>query len=177
MNDFLTSWSPQTVMAAVVVAPLLIEAAISARNDRRLRQAGAIEPAGDVYRAMALAYPGSFVAMLLEGFLRAGPADASFRAGLVLFVAAKALKYWAIASLGSRWTFRVLVPPGSTRTVRGPYRWIAHPNYIAVAGELTGLALAMHAGISGPVSLLSFGYLMIRRIRVEESALRQGESA
>jgi methyltransferase len=82
---------------------------------------------------------------------------------------------WAIASLGPRWTFRVLVPPGSTRTVRGPYRWLAHPNYVGVAGELIGVALAMHAVVTGPLSLLGFGSLMMQRIRIENSALRQGE--
>ena len=120
---------------------------------------------------MALAYPGAFVAMLLEGVLRAAPVDTWFVAGAAVFVAAKALKYWAIASLGSRWTFRVLVPPRSTRTIRGPYRWLSHPNYIAVAGELAGVALAMHAILSGPVAVAGFGWLMLRRIRVEERAL------
>jgi methyltransferase len=154
-----------------VVVPMLAETAVSARNERRLRAAGAIEPDDDVYRAMAVAYPGAFVAMLLEGFLRGAPADAWFAAGAALFVAAKALKYWAIGSLGSRWTFRVLVPPRSTRTIRGPYRWLSHPNYIAVAGELAGVALAMHAILSGPVAVAGFGWLMARRIRVEERAL------
>jgi methyltransferase len=159
-------------LTAAIVLLLLAETAVSARNDRRLRALGAFEPPGDVYRAMALAYPGAFVAMAAEGFVRGAPADGWFRAGLAVFVLAKTLKYWAIASLGPRWTFRVLVPPGSARTVAGPYRWLAHPNYVAVAGELTGVALAMHAPISGPISVFAFGYLMMRRIRVEEVALQ-----
>ena len=152
---------------------MLIEAAISARHDRRLRAAGAVEPPGDVYRAMAVVYPASFVVMIAEGVLRGAASDVWWQSGLAIFVLAKALKYWAIASLGSRWTFRVLVPPGSTRTRRGPYRWLRHPNYVAVAGELAGVGVAMHAVISGPASLLAFGYLMILRVRVEEVALRR----
>jgi methyltransferase len=161
------------VVALLVFCPMVIEAAVSARNERGLRAIGAVEPRGDVYRAMAIAYPGAFAAMIGEGVWRHAPPDAWFAAGLALFAAAKALKYWAIASLGPRWTFRILVPPGSTRTARGPYRWVHHPNYAAVAGELAGIALATHAAIAGPLGVAGFGYLMMSRIRTEEIALEQ----
>ncbi|HUF81917.1 MAG TPA: isoprenylcysteine carboxylmethyltransferase family protein, partial [Burkholderiales bacterium] len=92
--------------------------------------------------------------------------------GAAVFVAAKALKYWAMATLGWRWTFRVLVPPGSTRIGNGPYRMLRHPNYVAVAGELGGMALMAHALVTGPLSVAAFGLLMYRRVRVEERALR-----
>jgi methyltransferase len=161
------------IVAALVIVPMLIETAISSRHDRSLRALGAVEPGGDVYRVMAIAYPGSFVAMIAEGALGGAPAGAWFGAGLAVFIAAKALKYWAIASLGSRWTFRVLVPPGSTRVVSGPYRWLSHPNYVAVAGELAGVALALRAQITGPLAVIGFGVLMLLRIRVEETALAE----
>jgi methyltransferase len=155
----------------VIVAGMLAETAWSARNERRLRAAGAVEPRGDVYRAMAVAYPAAFVVMVLEGYLRGVSSDRWLVAGIAVFAAAKTLKYWAVASLGDRWTFRVLVPPRSTRVTRGPYRWLAHPNYVAVAGELAGVALAMHAMVTGPIAVAGFGWLMLRRIRVEELAL------
>jgi methyltransferase len=161
------------IVVLVVFAPMLAEAAIAARHDRALRASGAIEPPGDVYRLMAVAYPVSFLAPIVEGLWRAAPIDAWFASGLTIFVLAKALKYWAIASLGPRWTFRVLVPPHSDRTVSGPYRWLAHPNYVAVAGEIAGVALAMHARVTGPIALAGFVLLMLRRVRVEEAALRQ----
>jgi methyltransferase len=157
-----------------VFAAMAAEAVVAARNDRALRAAGATEPRGDVYRVMQIAYPACFAAMLGEGAWRSVRPDSLFAAGLALFIAAKALKYWAIASLGSRWTFRVLVPPGSRRTRRGPYRWIAHPNYIGVAGELAGVAFAMHAIVTGPAAVASFGLLMIRRVGIEENALAGG---
>jgi methyltransferase len=157
--------------ALVVFVPLAIEAVVSARHDRSLRALGAVEPRGDVYRAMRLAYPAALLALISEGAWRgAGPGPLA-TAGAGVFIAAKALKYWAIASLGTRWTFRVLVPPGSPRTTRGPYRWIAHPNYIAVALELTGVALAMHARVSGPLAVALFGLLMFKRVQIEEKAL------
>ena len=101
--------------------------------------------------------------------------DNEVAVGAALFIAAKILKYWAIASLGERWTFRVLVPPGSLCTLRGPYRWLRHPNYLAVAGELTGTAIAMHAPITGIPAVIGFVALMLIRIRIEEDALQQAQ--
>jgi methyltransferase len=150
---------------------MAIEGIVAARHDRALRALGAVEPAGDVYRAMQVAYPAAFLAMLAEGVWRGIHPDRLVTVAAGVFLAAKALKYWAIVSLGSRWTFRVLVPPGSQRTLRGPYRWIAHPNYVAVALELTGIALAMHARLSGPLAVVGFGILIYRRVQVEERAL------
>lgn len=150
---------------------MIVEAIVSARHDRALRARGAIEPEGDVYKVMQLAYPGGFLILLAEGALRGVRWDAVMGAGAAIFAAAKALKYWAIASLGERWTFRVLVPPGSTPTRRGPYRWIDHPNYVAVAGELAGAAVAMHAAGSGVPVTAVFIFLMWRRIGIEDNAL------
>ena len=156
---------------AIVFVLMAIEAAIAARHERGLRALGAVEPAGDVYRVMQVAYPASFLLMVGEGAVRGIDADRIAAAGASVFIAAKSLKYWAIATLGPRWTFRVLVPPGSRRTVRGPYRWISHPNYVAVALELFGVALAAHALVTGPIAVAGFGYLMLQRIRIEEKAL------
>ena len=164
----------QTLVALAFVCvflPMIAEAVVSARHDRELRARGAIEPEGDVYKVMQLAYPGCFLILLAEGALRGVRWDGVVAVGAATFAAAKALKYWAIASLGERWTFRVLVPPGSTPTRRGPYHWINHPNYVAVAGELAGVAVAMHAVASGvPVTAVFVG-LMWRRIGIEENAL------
>jgi methyltransferase len=112
--------------------------------------------------------------MLGEGFWRGVHPDGVAVAGLAVLTVAKALKYWAIATLGERWTFRVLVPPGSERTRRGPYRWLSHPNYMAVVGEIAGGALASHAWVTGPIAFALFGTLMLQRIRVEEAALSKG---
>lgn len=163
--------NPVAAASLVIFMPMVIEAAVSARHDRALRALGAVEPPDDVFRVMQAAYPGAFLAMLAEGAWRGVAPDLAVTAGSCVFVAAKVLKYWAIASLGTRWTFRVLVPPGAPRISRGPYRWISHPNYVAVAFELAGVALAMQARLSGPLAVAGFGFLMLRRIRIEEKAL------
>jgi methyltransferase len=152
---------------------MIAEAWLSRVHEAALRGAGAIEPPGDVYRAMQVAYPAAFLAMLAEGAIRGAPADSFAAAGACLFIAAKSLKYWAIATLGVRWSFRGLVPRGSTRRTDGPYRWLRHPNYLGVAGELLAVALAMHAPITGIPSVVGFTGLMWRRVQVEERALAE----
>jgi methyltransferase len=158
-------------LGVAVFLLMILEARRSAVNERHLRQAGAVEPAGDVYQLMQVAYPACFLAMLAEAWLRGFDWRDAAMAGAALFAAAKLLKYWAIATLGGRWTFRVLVPPGSARTLRGPYRFLRHPNYVAVVGELAGFALLVRAPLAGLLAILVFGALMLARIRVEERAL------
>jgi methyltransferase len=159
-------------LLALAFVPMLLEAARSTANERRLRAAGAIEPADDVYRIMQLAYPASFLAMIAEAWLRGPDWSRTAMAGVIVFACAKTLKYWAIATLGDRWTFRVLVPPKSTRTNRGPYRFLNHPNYVGVIGELVGFALLAGAPIAGALATVGFGVLLLFRIRVEERALQ-----
>jgi methyltransferase len=162
------------IAVVTTIAALLImagEAALSAVNERQLREKGAIEPPGDVINLMRLAYPLSFVAMGIEGALT-GPAPRELMMyGLALFGLAKALKLWAISSLGWRWSFRVLVLPGAPLVTSGPYRFLPHPNYLAVAGEMASVAMIVWAPMSGVLATIGFGALMIKRIRVEDRAL------
>ncbi len=150
---------------------MLIEARRAARNERAQRARGGVEPQGDVYPLMAVAYPVAFLAMIVEGALRGGPPPLVFAEGLGVFAAAKALKWWAIQSLGESWTFRVIAVPGGARVATGPYRYLRHPNYVAVAGELVGAALMAGALITGPLGTTVFMALMLRRIAVENAAL------
>ena len=160
------------VTLGVVCILMVVELERSRRNDALLRARGATEPTGDVYRLMQWAYPGVFVLMAAEGLTAGTPPPAVSIGGIVLFIAAKALKYWAIASLGDRWTFRVLVPPAGSLVAHGPYAYVQHPNYIAVLGEIVAVAVIVGARVTGPLSLFFFAELIRRRIRVENAALR-----
>lgn len=164
------------VLFSVTFVPMLLEARRAAANEAQLRATGAVEPAGDVYRIMQVAYPAAFLAMIAEGAWRGVQPGPVFAAGAIVFAAAKALKYWAIATLGPRWTFRVLVPPQSSLVVAGPYRYLRHPNYVGVAGELIGMALMSGAAIAGAVGTVAFMTLVAIRIRIEERALAGVES-
>jgi methyltransferase len=158
------------VLAGVIYAFMIVEARRAARNERSQRARGGVEPSGDVYAWMQLAYPALFAAMLVEGLRRSTAPSAAIAAGAVLFAVAKALKWWAILTLGPFWTFRVVIVPGSVPVANGPYVWMRHPNYVGVVGEIVGAALMMNARLTGPLALLVFGVLLVRRIVVEDRA-------
>ena len=158
-------------LLVVILGTMVAEAALSTRHERKLRARGAVEPGGDVYRLMLVAYPACFVAMAAEGAVGGTAGTIGWTMGATLFLISKGLKYWAVAALGERWTFRVLVPADAPLVVEGPYRWVAHPNYVAVVGELVGTALMMAAAFAGVASVAGFGALIARRIVVEDRAL------
>jgi methyltransferase len=162
---------PLLALVLLAFGPMLLEARLSARHERALRAGGALEPSDDVFTAMQFAYPSCFEAMLAEAWVQGLAPWGAAAIGAVVFAVAKGLKYWAIASLGRRWTFRVLVPPASTPVETGPYRFLRHPNYVGVMGELIGFALLAGSTLAGLVSVLGFGALIFARIRVEERAL------
>lgn len=159
------------VAALATFVPMAFEALRSRANERRLRARGAVEPAGDVYRIMAWAYPGAFLLMCVEGLWWGRDLDVAFAVGVATWTLSKGLKYAAITALGPFWSFRVLVIPGARLVARGPYRHLSHPNYVAIVGELLATALLAFAPATGPFATLAFGWLLRRRILVEERAL------
>ena len=164
---------PLLALAALTFGAMIIEAMRAASNERAQLARGGVEPAGDVYQLMRVAYPGAFLAMFVEGALRGGPRLPFVVLGAAVFLAAKALKWWAILSLGPFWTFRVIVVPGLPLVAEGPYRWLRHPNYVGVMGELAGVALMTGAWVSGVTGIIIFGALVIQRIAVEDRLLRE----
>ena len=167
--------TPGVAIASITLLAVMLlmagEAALSAHNESVLRARGAVEPPDDVIGTMRWAYPLCFVGMAIEGAI-AGPSPRdAMTAGLALFGLAKALKISAISALGPRWTFRVLVPPDAPLVASGPYRFVRHPNYVAIAGEIIGMALIVWAPIAGAAALVGFGSLIWKRVRVEDRAL------
>lgn len=167
-------------VAAVVIGCLLAETRLSRTNERRLRERGAIAPPGDVYKVMAVLYPAAFLAMAGEGMWRAAHEPARptggpnwFVSGVLLFLASKALKYWAIRTLGERWTFRVFIVPDLPLVTTGPYRYVAHPNYVGVVGELVSTAMMCGAPVAGAAGVILFGAVLWMRVRFESGVLRR----
>ena len=160
------------VALAVVLAMMLGELWLSLRNERTLLARGAFAPPDPVYSSMRLAYPAVFVLMAVEGALLPYASAHFLAAGTAIFALGKAIKVWAIATLGERWTYKVLILPGAPLVADGPYRFIRHPNYVGVVGELIGMALITGARVTGPLGVLFFSWLLLRRIRAEDRALR-----
>lgn len=90
---------------------------------------------------------------------------------LVLLAVTQALRWWCIRVLGPHWNTRVIVVPGSPRVSSGPYRWLRHPNYVAVAVEGLALPLIHTAWLTAAVFTLLNIPLLAVRIRCEEATL------
>jgi len=172
VNTSDATWLGHPLLALVVVTvTMLAETARAARNERGLRARGAVEPAGDVYHWMQRVYPLGFLACIAEQWWRDSAWTLVGLGGLALFAVGKAIKYVAIATLGDRWTFRVLPLPGHPLVARGVYRVLRHPNYLGVMGEVLGIALWMRAPWTGVAFTLAFVWILRARIAVEERAL------
>lgn len=164
------------VIALLIFVPMLVEAARARRNERAQKARGGIEPPDDVYNIIRVVYPAAFLAMLAEGAALGRGQPAMVVTGVAVFAAAKILKWSAILALRRGWTFRVIVVPGDRLVTTGPYRYLRHPNYVGVIGELVGAALMTGARATGPIAVIVFAGLLHRRIAVEERTLRALES-
>jgi methyltransferase len=96
---------------------------------------------------------------------------------LALALLAQALRYWCIATLGPRWNIRVVTLPGAPRIAHGPYRFLPHPNYVAVFTEVVVLPLAFGAWLTLLVLVPLKLVALRRRIRFEEKALGDAQPA
>jgi methyltransferase len=92
---------------------------------------------------------------------------------LAVVVAAQGLRWWCIRTLGSQWNTRIVVVPGAPRITSGPYRWLRHPNYVAVVAEGVALPLVHTAWITSLTFTVLNAALLTVRIRVEDAALRE----
>lgn len=166
---------PRTLFAlifAAVLAERLLELFLSARNRRwALRRGGAVV-AEDPYGRIVLLHSLFTLAAPLEVWLLPGIATPALAWSMAAVAAgAMALRYWAILTLGRRWNAQVVYIPGLPAVRSGPYRWIRHPNYVAVGLEMFALPLIggawRTAVVFGCLNLL----VLHRRIQVEEAAL------
>ncbi len=148
------------------------ELALARRNATRAFAKGAVEVGQAHYRVMAAFHTLFLVACGAEVLLapRAFP-GALGAVALAASLAAQALRYWAITTLGDRWNVRIIVLPGAAPVVGGPYRWVRHPNYVAVALEMLFVPLIHGAWLTALAFSVGNGLLMLVRIRAEEAAL------
>ena len=160
------------VLVAAAAAVAIVERLYARRNERRLLREGAEEVAPWIFRLMVPVYVAIFPAAVAEHVLTTRrPPLALAAVMVVLFLLAKGLKTWAILSLGDLWTMRVILPRPLRVVTRGPYRYLRHPNYVAVVLETTALPLAGGAFVTAAAGGLRFLALLWARVRTEEAAL------
>lgn len=141
------------------------ELIVATRNTRRLLASGAFEVGAKHYPVMVALHATYLVTLWWFGASHA--ASLPFVAA---FVVLQAARVWVLATLGPRWTTRIVIVPGEAPITRGPYRFVRHPNYLIVAFELPcvslALGLAWHAILFGVLNLAMLAW----RIRAENRA-------
>lgn len=161
-----------TALVLAVGIERLAELAVSRRHARWAFARGAKEYGSGHYPAMVVLHTGLLVGAVVEVWaLHRTFLPVLGWAMLAVVLAAQALRWWCIASLGRQWNTRVIVVPGLALVTRGPYRLLRHPNYVAVVVEGAALPMVHSAWLTACVFTVLNAVLLVVRIRVEEHAL------
>ena len=162
------------LLVAAVAGERLVELVVARRNLIWSRAQGGVEVGFGHYPFMVALHTALLVGCVAEVWLL----DRPFLPWLgwpmlAILVAAQALRWWCIATLGPRWNTRVIVIPGAPRIKGGPYRFFSHPNYVAVVAEGIALPLLHSAWITACVFTVLNAALLTARIRTENAALER----
>lgn len=160
--------TPTVLVLAFVTLQRLGELFLARRNTARLLERGALEVAPGHYPLIVglhtLWLGGLWVLALTRGL-------APDLLLLAIFIVLQGLRVWVLATLGPRWTTRILVVPGERLVASGPYRYMSHPNYWVVIGEILVLPLAFGlVWYAAVFSILNLAVLWVR-VRAENKAL------
>jgi methyltransferase len=155
-----------SIILTLVTLQRLGELVLARRNTRELMARGAVEIGASHYPLIVAVHAFWLIALWIYG--RNQEVNLLALAG---FVVLQGLRVWILASLGSRWTTRIIVLPGEPLVTSGPYRYVSHPNYVVVIGEIALLPLMLHLPMLALIfSVLNAAVLTIR-IRSEVHAL------
>lgn len=154
-------------VVGAVALQRLAELAVARHNTQRLKAAGAVEVAGDGYPAIVALHIAWLGAILVFA-----PPDAMPNwPVLAAYSALQVARYWTMASLGRFWTTRLITLPAAPLVRRGPYRFVRHPNYLVVAAEIALLPLSFGLWELSIVFTVLNGFLLLRRIKLEDRVL------
>lgn len=168
----MTTLTAFTVVVLLVAAERLAELVVSKRNAAWSLARGGVETGRGHYPVMVVLHTGFLAAMLVEAFVRRPEVPPGLAwSMLALVVASQALRWWCIATLGRRWNTRVIVVPGLAPVTAGPYRFLPHPNYVAVVVEGIALPLVHACWWTALGFTVLNAALLTVRIRVEAAAL------
>ena len=163
---------PYLALLVVVALQRMGELVVARRNGAFALAHGAVEAGRGHYKAMVALHVFLLVGSALEVVLLHRPFDPAVAAPLCgVLLLAQAVRVWSMKTLGRSWTTRVYVIPGSRRVTTGPYRFLRHPNYLAVVAEGVALPLIHGAWMTALVFSLLNAWLLGVRIRCEEHAL------
>jgi len=159
------------IILALVTLQRLGELLLARRNTTALLARGAYEVGAAHYPLIVAVHAAWLVALWVFG--RNQPVNLL---ALAAFVALQAGRVWVLATLGARWTTRIMILPGEARIVHGPYRFLSHPNYVIVIGEIALLPLALNLPMLALIFTVLNAAALVVRIRAEARALSAADA-
>jgi methyltransferase len=160
------------LLIVAVAAERLVELVVSNRNRAWSRARGGVEFGAGHYPVMVILHTGLLAGCVVEAITLHRPFFPALGwPMLAIVVAAQGLRWWCIATLGDQWNTRVIVVPAAARVASGPYRFVSHPNYVAVVAEGVALPLVHSAWITALGFSVLNAALLTTRIKVENAAL------
>lgn len=147
------------------------ELLIARRNERIAHSRGALEYDRDGYKVIVLMHVLFFIAFIVEYYFLKRSLSPLWPILLTALALIEVLRYWAIFSLGTYWNTKILVIPGVELIRKGPYKYLSHPNYLAVVLEILVVPLIFSCYITSFVFTILNLFVLRRRIRIEEKAL------
>ena len=155
-----------TIILALVTLQRLGEIVLARHNTRALLARGGIEVGAQHYPLIVAVHAAWLTALWIFG--RDQEVDLL---ALALFVTLQGVRVWILATLGARWTTRIIVLPAEKLVATGPYRYLSHPNYAVVIGEIAVLPLALHLPVIAVLFTILNAIVLTIRIRAETRAL------
>jgi methyltransferase len=161
-----------TLLVAVVAGQRLLELVVSDHHRRALLARGGVEHGAGHYPFMVLLHATFLPACVAEVWFLHRPLDLVVAVVAGAFLAgAMLLRFWTIDTLGERWCTRVIVVPGLEAVTSGPFRFVRHPNYLAVVVEMAAIPLVHGAWLTAVTYSAANAIVLAVRIRAEERAL------
>jgi methyltransferase len=161
-----------TGLVCAVGAIRLVELVISQRRRRAMRARGAAPVGERHFLAMVVLHTGILIACVAEAWLSGRPAVPWLALpALTVVIAANLLRWWVIATLGPHWNVRIMASLSMGVVTSGPYRFVRHPNYVAVFLELAALPLVHSAYFTAIAGAAAHVWVLAQRIRAEEALL------
>ncbi|TAW14799.1 isoprenylcysteine carboxyl methyltransferase family protein [Rhizobium ruizarguesonis] len=158
---------PSITLLTFVTLQRLGELVLARRNTAALLAKGAREVAPEHYPVMVALHAGWIIGLWLTA---PGRPVALF--WFLVFMALQVLRLWVLATLKGRWTTRIIILPGAPLVRSGPYRFLRHPNYAIVVGEIAALPLAFGLPLYAIVFSLLNALILHVRVKAENAALK-----
>ncbi|RPF55811.1 isoprenylcysteine carboxyl methyltransferase family protein [Aquisalibacillus elongatus] len=161
------------VLSLYFILLRLVEVMVAKSNEKFQKQRGAIEVNDPYYKAIVMTHSLFFIVLLTESYIvHEWQRDISIVV-FTLLVMVQVLRFWTLASLGRFWNTKVIVLPSANLVVKGPYKWMKHPNYVIVGLEFILIPILFYSYVTATVFLSLHLWLMTKRIPLENQALQK----